>query len=269
MASNQIQRVLTGLVLVPLVLAIVLFAPLKIFALLAAAVALLTLREYLDLAEHFRLAPLRYLAYVFGGFIVLEQATGLPHVLEGALVLLALALGMRPGRDLTLSLGGAASTVLGVLYVALPLGLLVYLRQAPRGEYLVVYVLVVTWVGDTAAYYAGSAFGRRKLAPRLSPGKSWEGAFASLLAGVVAGGLLLAHYFPAVPLWLNLATAVAVNIAGQIGDLAESALKRGAGVKDSASLLPGHGGLLDRLDALLFAIPVLWYDIQLILGSYL
>ncbi len=255
--------------MVPVVLAIVLFAPFKVFVATVAAVALLALREYLDLAEHFRLAPLRYLAYIFAGLMVAGQALGSPLALETALVLMALALVLQPARDPTQSLGGAASTVLGVLYVALPLALLVVLRQAPRGKYLVVYVLVLTWVGDTAAYYAGGALGRHKLAPRLSPAKTWEGAIASLMAAAIVGGLFLWHYFPAVPWWLNLLTAVTVNAAGQVGDLAESALKRGAGVKDSGSLIPGHGGLLDRVDALLFAIPVLWYDIELLLGSYL
>ncbi len=273
MGSEQLQRVLTGLVLIPLVLSLVVFAPLKLFAIVTALVALLTLREYLDLAELLHLAPLRYPAYVFGGLLVVGPAI-LPvgpssPMLEGLLVLLALALAMRPGRDLAQSLGAAASTVMGVLYVALPFALLVFLREAPKGEYLVVYVLALTWVSDTAAYYAGRAFGRHKMALRVSPGKTWEGAAASLAAATLFGWLFLGYFFPAVPLWASLLSALAVNIAGQVGDLAESALKRGAGVKDSGSLLPGHGGLLDRVDALLFAIPVLWYDIQLLLAQYL
>lgn len=269
MVSNQLQRVITGLVAVPVVLSVVLFAPPKIFAAVIALVALLALREYLDLAERFGAAPLRYPAYIFGGLAVVGRAIGLSLFLESALVLLALTLVMRPGRDLALSLAGASSSVLGVLYVALPLSLLISLRQAPRGEYLVIYVLILTWVGDTAAYYAGRAFGRHKLAPRISPGKTWEGSVASLLGAMAVGGWFLGHYFTAVPLWLNVMTAIVVNVAGQAGDLAESALKRGAGVKDSATLLPGHGGMLDRIDALLFAIPVLWYDIHLALAPYL
>ena len=273
MDSNQIQRILTGIVLVPVVLGLVWFAPPQLFGLLAAIVALLALREYLDLADKSGLAPLRYPALLFGGLVVILQVLESPIPLElllvPLLVMLAVVLAMRAPRDLAQSLGSAASTVLGVLYVAMPFGLLVALRQEPKGAYLVLYVLLLIWIGDTAAYYAGRAFGRHKLAPRISPGKTWEGTIASLAGSLVLGFFFVGHFFPRVPLWLNLITAVAVNTAGQAGDLAESALKRGAGVKDSGSFLPGHGGVLDRVDALLFAIPVLWYDIHLALGLYL
>jgi phosphatidate cytidylyltransferase len=137
------------------------------------------------------------------------------------------------------------------------------------GQVLVLYVLILTWVGDTAAYYVGRSMGRHRLAPRVSPGKTWEGTVASLLASMALGYFALNHFFPSVPLWLNLFTALLVNVAGQLGDLAESALKRGAGVKDSGGLLPGHGGMLDRVDALLFAIPVMWYDVEILLHPYL
>ena len=117
---------------------------------------------------------------------------------------------------------------------------------------------MLNWVGDTAAYYAGKGFGRHKLAPRLSPAKSWEGAAASLLASVAFGALYLGWLLPVVPMGQRLAISAAGNIAGQIGDLSESAMKRGAGLKDSGTLLPGHGGWLDRVDSTLFAMPVIY-----------
>src|SRR5262249_37993583 len=148
------------------------------------------------------------------------------------------------------------------------------------GPLYLLFLMLLVWVGDVAAYYVGRAFGRHKLAPRVSPGKTWEGSAASVLCAVIVG-LLLFHRinpiaaflssvhllssqkltscsspFLAAPIWFVVAFAAAVNVAAQVGDLVESALKRGAGVKDSGSLLPGHGGVLDRIDALLFALPV-------------
>jgi len=268
-ASNQIQRVLTGIVLIPTVLGVIWYAPPMVFGALAALLATLVAREYLDLANKYGLAPHDLATYTFVVLAVIWPVLAIPVPYVPLLMMLVLVLSMRAARDLAKSMSGAASTVLGVLYTGLPFALLVALRGSPRGQALVLYVLVLTWVGDTAAYYAGRSMGRHKLAPRVSPGKTWEGAVASLLAAMVLGYFLLERFAPGAPLWLNLLTAVLVNVAGQIGDLAESALKRGAGVKDSGSLLPGHGGLLDRVDALLFAIPVMWYDVEILLHSYL
>jgi phosphatidate cytidylyltransferase len=118
--------------------------------------------------------------------------------------------------------------------------------------------LMVNWIGDTGAYYVGKNFGRHKLAPAVSPGKSWEGAAASAITGVVFGLVYLPLTIRGTSLLSAGLLAFAANAAGQVGDLAESALKRGAGVKDSGTLLPGHGGLLDRVDSTMFALPVLY-----------
>jgi phosphatidate cytidylyltransferase len=140
------------------------------------------------------------------------------------------------------------------------------------GTALLLLLMVCVWAGDIAALYAGRAIGGPKLAPRLSPGKTWAGSIASIAASVlgawllvVIGDLLTARgnailHLP-VPLWQVLLLAVILNVAAQLGDLLESALKRGAGVKDSGTLLPGHGGILDRIDALLLAAPVLWFTL--------
>ena len=142
------------------------------------------------------------------------------------------------------------------------------------GWFMVLFTFLVIWIGDSAAYYVGRAFGRTKFAPTISPKKTWEGAIASALGGIVVGILLVyfapqisrgltnihllkaPEFFANTPLWITALVALAINIAGQIGDLLESLIKRGAGVKDSGSMLPGHGGMLDRIDALLFAAPV-------------
>jgi phosphatidate cytidylyltransferase len=132
-----------------------------------------------------------------------------------------------------------------------------------NSKYWLLFALTINWVGDTAAFYVGRAIGKHKLAPAISPGKSWEGAIASALAAGLYGVFFLRWLLPDVPLHFALLFAIAGNAAGQIGDLAESALKRGAGVKDSGTTLPGHGGWLDRLDSSLFSMPVVHLLIRL------
>ena len=185
-------------------------------------------------------------------------------------------------EDLKAALPGAAMSYLALPYIGLPLLLLVVLREAARGWVYVLFTFFAVWVGDTAAMYVGKSMGRHKLAPRISPGKTIEGTVASLLFSVGVC-CLFAHYVPEIaaalervhllvevqeslligapaygraPLWLAALVAAIINVAAQLGDLLESALKRGAGVKDSGTMLPGHGGILDRIDALLLALPV-------------
>jgi phosphatidate cytidylyltransferase len=266
-SSNHLQRILTAIVLVPTVLGVVIFAPPIVLGLAAAALTIGTLREYLDVAEKANLAPLRLPAYMMAGLLVMLAAFGWQVSLEPLFVVTALTLLILAGRDLVTTAGGSASTVFGVLYIGLPFAMLVELREQPRGRWLALYVLVMIWIGDTAAYYGGRFLGRggiHKLAPRISPGKTWEGTITSVVVVMGSGYAYMRYFFPELSAPISLSIAATVNIAGQIGDLAESALKRGAGVKDSGTLLPGHGGLLDRVDALLFAIPVLWYDIKVV-----
>ncbi len=164
----------------------------------------------------------------------------------------------------------ASASIFCMFYLGSTLLALPALHEQANGPSLVAFLLCVVWAGDSTALYVGRAWGRHKLAPRLSPGKSWEGALGSVAGSLIAAGILLvlanilqAHdsallSFPDETIyWLGL--AVVVNIAAQVGDLVESAIKRSAGVKDSGCLLPGHGGVLDRIDALLLAAPALWY----------
>ena len=123
---------------------------------------------------------------------------------------------------------------------------------------------MLNWVGDIGAYYVGRTFGKHKLAPRVSPKKSWEGSVASVVTSGLVGTLYLQRFVPGVPLRHAIALTVAANIAGQFGDLAESAMKRGADVKDSGAILPGHGGFLDRVDSTLFALPVIYAYLMLV-----
>ena len=290
---NLLKRVLTAVVLIPIVLLIVLRAPVPVLALVAALVALLAIQELLKLSEAYQFRPFRWPTYIFVGLFFLFMAVSPPSkpLLDTAIFIatigfaaaiapfIFLIVGMRR-VDLSTGFPAAAVSVLAFTYVALPLAFLVQIRQQWSGAFMLLYLLLVVWVGDIFAYFVGRPLGRHWMSPRISPKKTWEGALASLIASVGVGVLLYNYALPissaflnaglmqrrdgyfalqAPPLWSTLLLSAAINTAAQLGDLVESLIKRGAGVKDSGAILPGHGGMLDRIDALLFAAPVLWY----------
>lgn len=261
------KRVVTALFLVPVCVYSALFAPWWFFFAVLAAVALLCMREYAHITDSF--APLGYLA---GILILFAPQHELPLlIILSALAAMCLQL---KAADHEKGFARASALVLGIVYIfgSWRTGILLH-DSAPRpgafgvpaGHHLLMFGLMVNWIGDTGAYYVGKNFGRRKMAPAISPGKSWEGAAASGVTGVIFGVIYLPLTIPgASPIIAGL-LALAANIAGQVGDLAESAVKRGAGVKDSGSLLPGHGGMMDRVDSTMFALPVL-YALSALLG---
>jgi phosphatidate cytidylyltransferase len=267
------KRILTAVVLIPLVLVLVFLGP-RWHALFVAAIALVAALagwEYLGLAQLRGARPPRIavavaLMLLFAGSFEWPDFT---PAIFGALNLSLLILCTFRG-PVEQVMADASASIFCMFYLGSTLLALPALHEEANGPSLVAFLFCVVWAGDSVALYAGRAFGRHKLAPRLSPGKSWEGSVGSLAGSLAAAGILLylAHYLQAhdsavlsfpddTIYWLGL--AVVVNIAAQVGDLAESALKRAAGVKDSGSLLPGHGGVLDRVDALLLAAPALWY----------
>jgi phosphatidate cytidylyltransferase len=249
------KRVLTALVLIPVIVYVVLWAPSWAFAAVLVAAACLCYREYDHLTAAYGFGAPGPLGYALGLlllFVSRQPWTWLMLTLAG---LLALALAMK-AENLSKSLPRAALLLFGILYVfgcwkcALPL-------RACSPHWLL-YALLVNWAGDIGAYYAGRALGRHKLAPRVSPQKTWEGFAGSVLASLLIAAAYLVRFLTSVTIAQAIGLTVAVNVAGQVGDLAESAIKRGAGAKDSGALLPGHGGLLDRVDSTLFALPVLY-----------
>jgi len=265
------KRVLTALVLVPLVLLLVLKGPYWLITPIVGAVAELALWEYLALADAAsaktpRIASVLAVAALF--VVTYWRPELLTPLLGGITLALLIVCAFR--SPLKQVLPDTAFAVFGVLYIGLSLTTLPLLSQQDNGPSLLIFLFLVVWAGDIAALYIGRTWGRKKLAPAISPGKSWEGSVASMAGSLAVTGLLLwlstflqAHgiadlsYPGSLLHWLALAAIL--NVAAQVGDLVESALKRGAGVKDSGSLLPGHGGVLDRIDALLIAAPVLWY----------
>jgi len=248
------KRVLTALILVPLVVWVVFWANYWVFLAVVATVACLCWSEYDAIAGAYGFGRPGILGYGVGLTILAWWDVHWLAVVAFAVFVLMLAL---READLARALPRAALLVTGVIYVfgcwkcALPL------RETYSPHWLM-YALMLNWVGDIGAYYVGKPFGRRKLAPVVSPNKSWEGAAASVATSVLVGGFYLRNALPAVPLVHVLVLTAAANIAGQLGDLAESAMKRGANVKDSGTILPGHGGFLDRVDSTLFALPLIY-----------
>jgi phosphatidate cytidylyltransferase len=251
------KRVVTALVLIPFFLYVVLWAPQWAFLATVVAVAALCFREYSELAALHGVAKPGLFGYVAGLLLLLLPGR------EGPLLVLIAILGMSlalRARQMTQSLPDAAVLLLGVVYVFGSLRCGIELRAI--SQYWLFFALSLNWVGDIAALYVGRSLGRHKLAREVSPAKSWEGSIASTVASVIYGAIYFPRLLPAAPLAEALGLTVVANIAGQLGDLCESAMKRGAGVKDSGNLLPGHGGWLDRLDSSLFALPVVYFVVS-------
>jgi phosphatidate cytidylyltransferase len=289
-----LKRILTAVVLIPIVLLLVLRAPVAVVALVTALVALLAVQELLKISEAYKIRPFQWPTYIFVGLFFLFLAVNLGHdtpllstsVFAGTAAFVAtiatfvfLVIGMRRA-DLSTGFPAAMTSAFAFAYVALPLGCLVQIREQASGAFLLLYLLLLVWAGDIFAYFVGRSLGRHLMSPRISPKKTWEGAAASMIASVGVGMLLYNYALPIstalfnahliekkdglfalekAPLWPVILLSAVINIAAQLGDLVESLIKRGANIKDSGTILPGHGGMLDRVDALLFAAPVLWY----------
>jgi len=288
-----LKRVATAVVLIPIVMLLVLRAPVPVLAVVAAAVVLITVQEFLKLTESYGVQPMRLPTYVFVGmlflFLAATAAGQTPQLSSLKFVVgIGFACAIAPFIFLTITMRraemssaypAAAASVFAFAYIALPMAMLVQLRQQIAGAFWLLYLLLVVWAGDIFAYFVGRSLGRHLMAPRVSPKKTWEGAAASVAASLMVASLLFTYalqissFLLRVGLierrdglfglekpewWPIVLLTLAVNVAAQLGDLVESLIKRGAGVKDSGTILPGHGGMLDRIDALLFAVPVLW-----------
>ena len=281
------KRLITALVLMPLVWAIIFLAPQAVLVLVVAVVATLCFVEYVGIVRAHGL-PMSYFAAVPGFLFPAAQALTFlarpdagwtfytPHTtvteppewisfwtassLAGViLAIVVLSLLLRQA-NLSLVLPAAGAAMIGVFYIYGPWWSAISLHRI--SPHWLLFALAANWIGDSAAYFAGRSFGRNKLAPHISPGKSWEGAIAAWVATV----LFAVTYLPQtvhVSYGAAAFLGAVVNPAGQIGDLVESALKRGANLKDSGNLLPGHGGWLDRLDSSLFTLPMTYLSVAI------
>lgn len=280
-----LTRVLTALVLIPIVLIVIIFTPVWDVAIFTAIITILALWEFFALGDaighrayrlwttfssllllFFQILESFNDRYPSARFSVGEHVTRTLPSLSWVLFLFILGLTVLTlftRRPLVESLPSAGISSSALLLVAFPLSFAVRLDGIPTfGPRLLLFALMITWAADTVAYFVGRAIGKRLLAPHISPKKTWEGSIGGLF-----GSFLVAYvfrYWLPIPVPHLLVMATLGNVAGQMGDLLESACKRSAGVKDSGALLPGHGGVLDRIDAVILCIPVIWYYLVLV-----
>ena len=251
------KRLITAAIGVPATILLTLFAPTWLFALTVAAAGAACHEELLALgASRLDSRPGRWVI-LLGACVTLSFVGGVPLVLTTLTFSILLALIVTSfSASLREAFPKAALSIMGIFYCGLLPGFLLLMDRK-----MIIVLLGVLWIGDAAAFYGGTTLGRHLLAPAISPRKTVEGAFAGLIASIIAGVVLGVTLTDQSSVRLIAASLVSA-CAGQLGDLGESALKRSAGVKDSSSLLPGHGGVLDRLDGLLFAAPVYYWFFQ-------
>jgi phosphatidate cytidylyltransferase len=261
-----VKRVLSGLVLIPAVLGIVQYGSSELFLALVVLAVLVGWTEYCKLIRHIGIQ----INPIVGGILCLLLVYCFYRneyylVWLAACVMALFITWYASGSALEDSLSQVAYSLLGVVYVSGLMSYFILLRGMDYGNHILFYLFMVIWSGDIAAYYVGKNIGKTPLAPKISPGKTLEGSGAGLV-GSVAGGIAAKYlFFDTLPLSHCLIMALLCGTMGQIGDLAESLFKRRAGVKDSGSLIPGHGGVLDRLDSLMFAGPTFYIYHQLFL----
>lgn len=265
MNSPHLKRWLSGLVMAPTLVLFTLLAPPWVFLLLILGLTWIGLREFYGLALPEVARPQKNAAWALGLLVPLAFFSGGLNFFPGLAVLFLFMIflfALAGGDEFEVRVNRLGKHLLGFFYVPVLLAHFVLLRPLQDGALWVLFTLVAVFFGDTTAFYVGRAWGRRKLAPAISPGKTVAGGAGALL-GSLAGAMLYGFFFlPKVHLLHAAALGAGIGGIGQLGDLCESLLKRGAAVKDSGTLIPGHGGLLDRIDSVLFSAPFVYYYLQ-------
>ena len=259
-----ISRVLSAMVGIPLAIAIIWYGGIFLFAALLLLVGL-GLKEYFNITGNMGLPVEKSFSYFSGLLLIITFYFAPNHII---LTITLIFLGILTLMMLSypnLSFRAVGSTLAGVFYVALLFGFLLLIRQVDSGEILLIFLFLLNWSSDTFAYFLGRAFGRKKLAPRVSPNKTVEGSLGGIL-GTIVVALLVGNWLLDISNVNLIAIGILVSIFGQMGDLVESALKRMGNVKDSGKLIPGHGGVLDRFDSVLFTAPLLYFYIIYVIG---
>jgi phosphatidate cytidylyltransferase len=258
----HLKRWISGLIMAPCLILFILFAPPWLFLILILFVTFLGLKEYYTLALP-ALVPRKKMVGIFLSLLLPLSlyAKDFRCFLAGMAMILMLLfiLALFEKGDFSRRVDQIGRHLLGLFYVPFLLGHFILMHKMAEGRLWILFTLVVVYFGDTAAFYVGRTWGRKKLAPEISPGKTVEGG-AGAIGGSIAGALFFQFFFlPHFPAHHALVLAIGAGIIGQLGDLFESLLKRSAEVKDSGTLIPGHGGLLDRIDSVLFAGPWVYY----------
>lgn len=266
------KRILTAIVALPVLLYTVWSNSPYFFVALASIAILLALNEFYNLASKNNGRPFAVCGYITTLCVIacfVFDSLEWVSASAAALTIVSLTIALSRPEEMTKSLASVAATVFGVVYVALLAGFLIGVRVMPDtlanptvphlASKLLTMFFAMVMMTDTGAYYTGRSIGRNKLAPRISPGKTIEGAVGGFITAIITGPLCKLIFFPEIPILHAALLGAAIGVIGQVGDLAESMLKRGADVKDSGTLLPGHGGMLDRVDSILFCAPLLYY----------
>lgn len=263
---QHVKRWITALILAPLLLWVLIKGSLIAIAVLVSAVAVFAVREYLRIIFGTTEGPvsntIKLISYAISILLVMGAALGSWEILFLVLALNLMALSIfvlsRFAADQTI-FNSISKQVLGIVYIPVPLCLLIFIRQMEGGTFWIIWLLIVIFANDTGAFYTGTFFGKRPLAPKISPKKTIEGSLGGITASIIAGFIFCLIFFQDLSLsFLTIPGSFMLAVAGQIGDLFESAMKRASGIKDSGRILPGHGGMLDRIDGVLPAIPVLY-----------
>jgi len=263
---QHLKRWLTAIILGPLVLWVLIKGSTLIMAVMVAAVAIAAVREYLRIIFQHDETPvshtLKIISYTISMALVIGACLGSWQVLFLVLALNLLILSFfvlaRFPSDSNV-FDTISRQILGIVYIPVSLSLLVFLKEMAQGELWIIWLLVVIFANDTGAFYTGTFFGKHKLAPNISPNKTIEGSLGGIFFSMTAGFIYSLIFFDGFSMaLLTIPCAFLMAVAGQMGDLFESAMKRASKIKDSGSILPGHGGMLDRIDGLLLAIPVLY-----------
>lgn len=269
------KRIITALWGIPILIAVIWFGEPWLFTAFVAILGLLAVIEFFRLVNKLKITPIYLFGILWTLFFIVIRNPLIPDYIEpyldfnlvtpilitsGIIISLTVLLVRKEKFN---ALPAWAWTFAGILYVGWLLGYLVALRGIEDGRNWVFYALFCTFGSDTFAFFIGRAFGKRKLAPSISPGKTWAGTFGGLLGAVAVSFLFLLPTPVSLASQLNWWQAVIlgllVSIFGQAGDLVESLLKRNVGAKDSGTLLPGHGGILDRMDSIVFAVVIVYY----------
>lgn len=265
--GTDLKRWLTALTIGPLLVLVIYKGSELSFLLLILLVTTISLYEFYDMVCSQEARMVRLAGVVVGLLPIIAVYGGnLRHIL-GTLALCVISffvISLSHNRPTIHIVNTMGKGILGTLYISLLTSHFLLIRELSFGREWVLFVLATIFVGDTGAYYVGRAFGRHKLAPFISPQKTIEGAIGGLLANLVVGMTIRSLILPHVRLWDILILSIFVGIMGQLGDLCESMIKRAVDLKDSGKLLPGHGGILDRMDSLLFAAPITYYYIYIL-----
>ncbi len=262
-------RVLTSIVLVPVLFAVVWLMPSGYFAGLAIIAAAIGQYELYTMARARGITPLTILGIVLGALVVLKvyrpihPSLGGPYFWITLCVLAVMTARLFSRRPVEGALEDIAVTLFGIFYVALLFSFQVSIHAGSPGKKWLVFLYLVIWASDTGAYYVGTAFGKHRLYERISPKKSIEGLLGGVSASVLVAVLCKLWLVPSLGIIEAAVLGAVLALAGTVGDLAESLIKRSAGVKDSGTIIPGHGGILDRMDSMLFAAPVLFFYLRM------